>query len=274
MNVKKLLVVLCALTLVFALAIPVFANAIANGTQTVFEGSTTDDLTVSVSVLKGNDKLYVNPYGLPYSIQNTVAQKPVKGDSGVEWEDADETIVEGTTTNGWFSTTSALKNESLTPLKVSVTMKSELSTGASAARVKILDASTEEVTEHEDKIFNCLWGNLELAGASYDTGKKLLTPDWDGENTDVVTVGVPKLNETVADDTAFVLDGADPDAVDNNGRPWTAPGYAAFRIRGSAKIADADEATPGETPITEWKDTDLVDVTVAFSFQPAGAEEP
>lgn len=273
MNVKKLLAVLCALTLVFALAIPVFATAIANGTQTIFEGSTTDDLTVSVSVLKGNDKLYVNPYGLPYTIQPTKAQKPVKGDSGVEWEDADETIVEGTTTNGWFSTTSALKNESLTPLKVSVTMKSELSENAEAGRVKILDAATEEVTGH-DKVFNCLWGNLELAGASYDTGKKLLTPDWDGENTDVVTVGVPELGETVAEDTAFVLDGADPEAVDNNGRPWTAPAYAAFRIRGSAKIADASEATSGDLKITDWEDTDLVDVTVAFSFQPAGAEGP
>lgn len=72
MKTKKLLAVLCACALVFALAVPVFAgddDPIENPTQTDFTGKT-PSATVSVQVIAGVKELYVNPYGLPYTLPN------------------------------------------------------------------------------------------------------------------------------------------------------------------------------------------------------------
>ena len=254
MKLKKLLAILCACTLLFALAVPVFAsNSIENGTENKFEGSDTDDptnLTVSVSVLKGANKLYVNPYGLPYTIKDGSATGSAA--SG-------EKIKEGTTTAGWFSTTSVIKNESTTALKVYVTMKTE-----ETGNAKVV-ANAAAV----DPAFNCLYGNLEIAPATYTSSTKLITPDWDSKKE----VGVPTEASPLSTPTytQLIIAAADDSRTDDAGRPIIEPGFAAFRIRGFAKLgggnASGGDASDGNA--AEWAKTDLADVTVAFSFEPA-----
>lgn len=262
MNKKKLLAVLCTCALLFALAVPAFASgAMTNGTETVFEGADTENdpnLTVSVSVLKGANKLYVNPYGLPYTIKNGTAQDAGGTATG-------ESIKEGVTTDGWFSTTSVIKNETETALKVSVTMKSEEKT----ANVKVVTGKTAA-----NPAFNCLWGNLQIAPAEYNSSTKLITPDWDSKEE----VSVPTADNPITDpaDTHFTLAGGTP-GEDNLGQPITVPAYAAFRIRGGAKLgsASASGGDASDGSASGWGKNDLVDVTVAFSFEPAdGSDAP
>lgn len=261
MNKKKLLAVLCTCALLFALAVPAFAsnNAMTNPTENTFEGSDMDDeLTVSVSVLKGANKLYVNPYGLPYTIREGTAKNAAGTATG-------EKIKEGVTTDGWFSTTSVIKNESTKELKISVTMK----TVERSANVKVV-ANEDAVAANS--AFNCLYGNLQLAPASYDSTSKLITPDWDSKKEVAVpTVASPLTTATY---TELDIDAADDSQRDAAGRPIIEPGFAAFRIRGHAVIGSGEatgaDATAGGA--AEWAKGDLADVTVAFSFEPVTPE--
>lgn len=260
MNSKKLLAVLCACVMVFSLAVPAFAEAspgqiVKNGTQIEFEGSLPDgNTTVSVSVLAGITKLYVNPYGLPYTIADTkIGPEP---DSG---EDTRDKIKEGTTTNGWFSTTAAIKNESTTALEVSVTM-----TTTEKGNVDVVSP-----TDGEDESFaptkNSLYGYFEIVTATYDAETKTITPgNWDSAET----VPIPEDSGVPSDPeyTEYDINGAISRNVD--GVPTIIPSYAAFRLRGSAVIGSGSGGASGGDA-SGWLDTDLADVTVAFSFAPA-----
>ena len=259
MNKKKLLAVLCTCTLLFALAVPAFAsnNAMTNPTENTFEGSDMDgELTVSVSVLKGANKLYVNPYGLPYTIREGSATGA--GANG-------EKIKEGITTDGWFSTTSVIKNESTKALKISVTMK----TVERSANVKVV---ANEAAVAANSAFNCLYGNLEIAPADYNSTSKLITPDWASkEEVPVPTVASPLTTATY---TNIDIDAADDSQQDAAGDPIITPAFAAFRIRGHAVLGSGEatgaDATAGGA--AEWAKGDLADVTVAFSFEPVTPE--
>lgn len=291
MKLKKLLAVLSVCALIFALAVPVFASnassgEIENPLENKFEGQDPNrdpSLTVSVAVLKGANKLYVNPYGLPYTIPaGTIYKADGITPSG-------DTIVEGTTTAGWFSTTSLIQNNSENDLKVKVTM-----TTTEKGGVKVIapdDAAIDNFdTTAPDS--NTLYGYLEITTATRaDDGK--ITPDWkaatggtDHANLRVVPVpagshtagqaGTP-AKDVVPDTRAgssngpigFTLNKAGSKFDDATNAMVPVPSYAAFRIRGTAVLgagsASGGNASDGNA--SGWLNTDLADVVVAFSFE-------
>lgn len=254
MKLKKILAVLCFCALAVSLAVPVFAapgDPIENGASIDYEGAFPDeDLTVAVSVLYAMKKLYVNPYGLPYTIQKT----SLMDNSG---QTTGEKIQEGTVTDGWFSNTAVIKNNSTTSLGVSVT----ISTDAHGA-AKVVDDADDAALNPQ---FNCLYGDFQITKATLVSG--VITPtDWD---TNMKTVAIPSTDNPIAaaQPTGFTLDGAQEGTGMQAGT--TIPAYAAFRIRGHAVICSADatgsDATAGSTA-NVWPEDDVVDMTVAFSF--------
>lgn len=257
MKLKNLIAVLCVCAMVFALAVPVFADEATNGnignsTKTDFEGTPVpdpDNLTVSVQVLTALTKLYVNPYGLPYTIKDgKIGTAPEEGQ-----EDTRDSIKEGMTTDGWFSHTAIIKNESDGELHVIVTM-----TTTEQGDVKVVSYATGSGENFEPRE-NSLYGKLEIVSAYYDYDTNAITPRaWDGTYTVEVPVGSgqPGVAGTpVKKDTNFILNAAE--SAD-------APQYAAFRIRGSAVIGSDTSAADGDV----WPNADVADVSVAFSFKP------
>ena len=276
MKLKKLLAVLCVCAMVFALVLPVFAadddddatsGSIKNPLENDFVGSNPDSsLTVSVAVLKGDNKLYVNPYGLPYTIPDkkvALDQKPI--DESEEKAD----IKEGTTTAGWFSTTSLVQNRSNGALKVSVTM-----TTTEHGDVKVVKVGPGDTVPTSATVSNnTLYGELRLAKATYDADNGTITPDWTAATGDMVTIPVPAGADTPNQkgtpdvtsvlDVGFTLDAAGTRYDPSTQTDVTSPSYAAFQIRGNAVMAPG--ASSGD--IGSWDKADLADVTVAFSFE-------
>lgn len=276
MKTKKLLAVLCACALVFALAIPVFAAAnpedpINNPTNTDFEGKT-PSATVSVQVLAGVKELYVNPYGLPYTLPNGTATAPtVPAPTGGAATTTTYTIKEETTTDGWFSTTAVIRNTGNTPLDVKVTM-----TTKEHGNVRVVAA---DPGAGASLAYNTLFGKFEITDATADD-QNVITPDW--SSTHKKTVDIPagagtgvdgEAGDTLAEEpTGYTIIGSKTDTV--MGDLVTTHGYAAFRLRGSAKMANNDEATVGNVEQNKWLNKDVADVSVAFSFTPNTSYTP
>lgn len=271
MKTKKLLAVLCACALVFALAIPVFAaddDPINNPTNTDFEGKT-PSATVSVQVLAGVKELYVNPYGLPYTLPNGTAT--AQDTDGSTTTSTTYTIKEETTTDGWFSTTAVIRNTGNTPLDVKVTM-----TTKEHGNVRVVAA---DPGAGASLAYNTLFGKFEITDATADD-QNVITPDW--SSTHKKTVDIPAgagtgvdgaAGDTLAEEpTGYTIIGSKTDTV--MGDLVTTHGYAAFRLRGSAKMANNDEATDGQTQPNKWLNKDVADVSVAFSFTPNTSYTP
>lgn len=273
MKLKKTLAVLCAGALMFALAVPTFAadatnGSIQNGTEIVFTGALADENKVSVSVLTALKKLYVNPYGLPYSIENGTVMIPNPDFDDTQPEDEDnpkmkpsgDTIQEGSTTSGWFSNTAAIRNESTTALDISVTMRT-----TEQGNVKV---AASETTNPAD---NTLYGKFEIVTATYDTKTKLIKPgDWASAESLAIpagsgTAGQPgtPTKQNVPND--FFLPGAVA-GTDDLGKPTLAPAYVAFRLRGFAVFGSNSAAAAGG--VDTWGEGDVANVSVAFSFSP------
>lgn len=256
MKLKKVLAVLCVCALAVSLAVPVFAASDTPADASIdYEGGFPDsDLEVAVSVLFAMKKLYVNPYGLPYNIKNTTLND----------EDSSE-IYEETVSDGWFSNTAVIKNLAPKALPVSVTIKT---TEKGDARVV---ASANDASNYP--AYNCLYGNFQITKAINEDG--VITPtDWvlntgaTDETNHMKQVAIPATGAPVTlQDTQFEVDEAKEGEGANEGLMM--PGFAAFRIRGSAVIRTAD-GTSGN--IGEWDDGsnggdgDVVDMTVAFTF--------
>lgn len=272
MKLKKFLAVLCACVLVFSLAVTAFAadatnGEIPNGTETKFEGSMPDEnTTVSVSVLTGLTKLYVNPYGLPYTLKDgKIGDLPANFDPEHD-TDTRDTIKEGMTTDGWFSTTAVIKNDAETKLKVSVTL-----TTTEKGNVKVVEvgsAATPTAPTSATVTANTLYGNFEITDADYSYTDHVIkaSDTWDADNKVPIPAGSGQPGvagtPTAPTYTKYDIDGAQ--VVDG----VTYSTYAAFRLRGSAVMpaASAGGASPGDA--SGWLKTDLADVTVAFSFAP------
>lgn len=264
MNMKKLLAVLCACALVFALAIPAFAEATPgelypNGTKVDFEGTMPDeDITVSVSVLTALTKLYVNPYGLPYKIADGKIGNAPTG----EQEDTRDTIKEGTVTDGWFSNTAAIKNDSDANLSVKVTL-----TTTTKGNVKVVTTDPTGTSPAE----NTLYGNFQIAAAKY--ASKTITPGTFKADYNVVIPegsGTPGVAGTPYEqDTTFILNKAGTDV--EQGQTISVPTYAAFRLRGVAVIGSGS-GDASDSNASGWDKADLADVSVAFSFAPSTSE--
>lgn len=278
MKTKKLLAVLCACALVFALAIPVFAAAnpedpINNPTNTDFEGKT-PSATVSVQVLAGVKELYVNPYGLPYTLPNGTATAPtVPAPTGGTASTTTYTIKEETTTDGWFSTTAVIRNTGNTPLDVKVTM-----TTKEHGNVRVVDA---DPGAGASLAYNTLFGTFDIADATADDDN-VITADWTTTTGHMKQVNIPagagtgvdgEAGATLAEEpTNYTIIGSKTEEV--YGREVTTHGYAAFRLRGSAKMANNEEATDGQTQPNKWLNKDVADVSVAFSFTPNTSYTP
>lgn len=275
MKLKKILAVLCVCALALSLAIPVFADAIENGSKVVFDGTIADEkdegLEVAVAVLYGNiHKLYVNPYGLPFTIKDGVITAPVQGDDGqVTDQPTGETIKEGTTTNGWFSHTAVIKNLSRDELDVKVTFTMELN----SSNVKVVEydlTNPQNPVADIDPNFNCLYGTFQITKATMSKTKEISATNWtihtetDG---DMYEIAIPASDSVPTSPTAtgFKLAGATPPT---GTATEDTPAYAAFRIRGGATI-NADGAASDATNsniANEWGEDDTVNMTISFSF--------
>ena len=285
MKLKKLLAVLCVCALALALAVPAFAEAtpgdassgnIKNPLENEFVGTNPEDqnsgLTVSVAVLKGANKLYVNPYGLPYTIPTGSI------------ENSTDTIVEGTTTAGWFSTTSLIKNESENDLKLKVTM-----TTTEKGGVKVVTPANAPATG-TTPADNTLYGYLEITTATRATDGKI-TPNWvaatgGGDHANLRVVPVPAGSGTAGEAGSPAKDVVPDVRTGGTGTPAgftltkmivgtganvgiDTPSYAAFRIRGFAVVggSDASGSNASDGNASGWLEGDLADVVVAFSFE-------
>lgn len=275
MKKKKFLAVLCACAIAFSLAVPAFAEAspdeIANGTQIIFTGTFPDDnTTVSVSVLTGLTNLYVNPYGLPYTIDDGEVMEP-DADDPQQMVSTGEYIKEGTTTDGWFSNTAAIRNDSNAQLDVLVTMTT---TEKGGVKVELAPADPDNFTPTD----NTLYGNFEIVTArgvadQDESGSPItmITPgDWDSADTVAIPAGSGTANTPGRTDknhaTGFVLNGVGEEMDEDTGEMVSVPTYAAFRLRGSAVIGSSTSSTGSDAD--GWLNTDVADVVVAFSFKP------
>lgn len=274
MKLKKLLSVLCACALIFALAVPAFASSatsgnIPNDTETEFKGDHLPDedngVTVSISVLYSLKKLYVNPYGLPYKIADAAVMVPDPDNPG-QMKKGDDKIQEGVVTDGWFSDTAIIKNDAKDSLKVSVTM----TTTTHGAVEVVLPANAPQANNTPDN--NTLYGKFQITDATYDTAKKTYIPgDWTvaadkpAKEADIPVGAAANVKGTpTKSNIGYILKGEHEETDQSTGRPYTSAGYAAFRMRGSAVIG-ANSASPGDAG---WGQNDLADVSVAFSFAP------
>lgn len=249
MKLQKILAGICTGALALSLSIPAFAAGVTNDTETTFSGSTLSGGTVAVTVptATGTNKLYVNPYGMPYTLTDGTFQiAPAPSDGGSA---TNGTIKETTTTAGFFSNTAVIKNESTAKLKVSVTM-----TTTEAGAVKVV-ATDPTGTPPAD---NTLFGNFEIANATL-TGTTL-TPNWTGAKQVVIPAGsgtASTAGTSTTTDTQFSIPAAT--STMNQGVTTITASYAVFRLTGKAFIGSTNNS---------WDDADLATVVVAFSFEP------
>ncbi|MCH5259496.1 MAG: hypothetical protein J1F18_07080 [Lachnospiraceae bacterium] len=270
MKLKKILALLCCCALAVSLAVPVFAGTVAptDGATIVYAGSPAKegdaDLTVAVSILYAMKKLYVNPYGLPFNIKTT----KVLDSSGTA---TDETIYEETVTEGWFSNTAIIKNIAPSDLNVKVKISTD-----PKGNTRVVEDEADAANHTE---YNCVYGTFEITEAKLvkdDDGKNQYKPtDWKLYNvSDGAQAGHKRFvpiratgdPDTSLQDTEYTIVGA---KTEETAMGWeTTYGYAAFRVRGGAVInkGESTEGNIGPATANEWPDTDVVDMTVMFSF--------
>lgn len=235
MKLKKALSVVFALTLVFALAVPVFASAMDHtftATTTIPDDAGTVSVGIQANTTNGNH-LYLNTTGTPYQLaDNTV--------SGI-------TIKEGTATEGFFTNTGLIKNDGKTVLSVKVAITSTVS-GA-----EIIAPSSSRIG---DVTANTLAGNLEVVAVT--ASNNTVTPVWTGAQKIEIPAADDQTNGgvTAGSATAITADLAAAAQVTSGGRQVTIPGLLAFRLAGDIKLLS-----------TGWG-SDTASVKVAFTFTP------
>lgn len=259
MNMKKFLAGAFAGALALSLTAPAFATAMTNPTETLFTGAAAPN-TVSVSVKKVTaPKLYVNPYGMSYSPDDSQVL------AGASLATGDMVIKESSTSAGFYSDTAVIENNSTTNLGVKVTLKSESPSSGTASTAVVVAADPGSTAP----TVNTLYGHFEIADATPVTGTVdsvdgvvTVTPDWATAKQVVIPAcGAGSAGTATTTDTQYTLKAATV-TTGMGGVTTTTPGYAAFRLTGDAYIG-----TTGNS----WAATDLVNVTVAFTFTPAAA---
>lgn len=262
MNMKKFLAGAFAGALALSLSVPAFASAMTNPTETLFSGAAAP-LTVSVSVKKvAAPKLYVNPYGMSYSPADSQVLASASLAAG------DMVIEEAPTSAGFYSDTAVLENNSTAALGVKVTLKSESPSPAGGTASTAVVVATEPAANAAPAV-NTLFGHFEIADATAVTGSVnnvtgviTVTPDWTSAKQVVIPAcSAGGAGTATTNDTTYTLAAA-TESTDMSGNTTTTPGYAAFRLTGNAYVGTAGNS---------WAATDLINVTVAFTFTPAAA---
>lgn len=266
LNKKKLLACVCTSAMALSLSVPAFAAPVSNPTETLFTGATAPT-TVAVSIKKvATPKLYVNPYGMSYS----PADSQVQATPGT-LASGDMVIKESPTSAGFYSDTTVIENNSTASMGVKVTLKSESPSSGTASTAVVVAGDTAPASA---PTVNTLWGHFEIADATEETGSvedasgtdvagvHIVTPDWTTAKQVVIPAcGAGAAGTATTTDTQYTLAGA-TESTDMSGNTTTTPGYAAFRLTGNSYVG-----TTGNS----WEATDLINVTVAFTFVPAAA---
>ena len=285
---KKLLSCVCAGAMALSLAVPAFASAISNGASVDFTGKPAEG-EIAVVMQTGKSNLYVNPYGLPY----VLGYGEVYATAGATTFDKTKDIAikePDTASEGFFSDTAVIQNNGEIALSVNVTMTT---TEKGKAKV-VLEASKPTVGNVTAQY---MYGNLEIAPATMatgtatvtktaangstpavmeeQTGVTVVTPNWAGKKTVAIpagsgTAGQPGTPSTVAD-TQIDLPAAT--TTSEGGISTTTPGVVAYRLAGTTIPMDKESAASADD-VTPWADTDVADVTVAFTFTPVPAVAP
>lgn len=288
MNTKKMLAGVCAGAMALSLAVPAFAvdpTPIANTTSVDFTGKPAEG-EIAVVMQKGKTNLYVNPYGLPY----TLGYGEVHATAGAATFDKTKDIAiqePATAIEGFFSDTAVIQNNGDVALNVHVTM-----TTTAQGNVKVVAASSD-VPSAGSINAQYMHGNLEIAPATIatgtatvtktaasgstpavkeeQTGVTVVTPNWAGKKlvaipacTTAGTAGTP----SAVTDTQIDLP-AKTSVTDDTGATTVTPGVVAYRLAGSTVAADA-AVSPATSPAV-WAEEDVADVTVAFTFTPVVA---
>lgn len=287
---KKLLSCVCAGAMALALAVPAFAasSPIANSTATDFTGKPAEG-EIAVVMQTGKSNLYVNPYGLPYTLGfgEVLAGSEFDADTDIAIKEPD------TATEGFFSDTAVIQNNGEIALDVSVSM----TTTEKGALVFVADST--KVPGAGTLTKQCMYGELEITTATLETGTAtvtgasgkveqagvpIVTPDWAGKKTVAIPAGaagadaspltatIGKGAASAAADTGVVLPAAAEVEDEATGTSVTVPGFVAYRLAGTAVPADK-EASPATAPAA-WTDADVADVNVAFTFTPHAAVAP
>lgn len=293
MNTKKMLAGVCAGAMALSLTAPAFAADIDNGASVDFTGKPADG-EIAVVMQTGGRNLYVNPYGLPY----TLGYGEVFVSGGNTFDKTTDLAIKepSTVTNGFFSDTAVIQNNGDVALDVKVSMttteKNNLVFVAAQNQVPTAGTLTKQF----------MYGNLEIATATLETGKAKVTttaaqagppavdavktevdgvqiviPDWDNRQTVAIPAGAAgaaadpltgtagKGAASAAENTNVVL-AASETTTDSLGTSTTTPGFVAYRLAGTTVPADK-EASAG-AGISAWDSDDVADVTVAFTFTP------
>lgn len=271
---KKFLALACALVLALSLAAPVFAAPITNSMSTNFAGAVADG-EVAVTLVYGTTKLYVNPYGIPYAAG--FGEVKAGGAAAVFAKATDVAIAEAAVTDSLFSDTAVIRNDGEVALDVSASL---ISTPTANVAV-VADATAADGTDHS------VYGKLEVAPATAGTGTAkvtttaaganpatdpavksdvtgvtIITPNW--ASTDKKSIPLPTVGKgTTASAASAAADAGTLPAkqvlVDSDtGAKTEVPGYLAYRVVGTAVPKTS----------TAWETTDLVSVSVAFTFAP------
>lgn len=288
---KKFLSRVCAGAMALSLAVPAFAatNPIRNDASVTFNGAPADG-EIAVVMQTGTTNLYVNPYGLPYTLG--FGEVFVSGGSTFD-KTQDIAIKEpDTASEGFFSDTAVIQNNGNIALNVNVTMTT---TEKGKAKV-VLEANKPTVGNVTAQY---MYGNLEIAPATQSTGTAtvtktaasggtpavkeeqtdvtIITPTWASKKTVAIpagggTAGTAGTPSAVAD-TDIDLPAASTTTDENTGDTVTVPGVVAYRLAGTTIPMDK-ESTTSANDVTPWDTADVADVTVAFTFTPVVAAPP
>lgn len=276
---KKLLSCVCAGAMALSMAVPAFATAITNSTATDFTGKPAEG-DIAVVMQTGKSNLYVNPYGLPYTLGfgEVLAGSAFDADTDIAIKEPD------TASEGFFSDTAVIQNNGEVALDVSVSMttteKGTLVFVADSTKVPTAGSITKQVMYGELEITTATLatGTATVTGASgkvEQSGVPIVTPDWAGKKTVAIPAGAAGATATpltgtagkgaasAAADTGVTLAAATTTSA--GGIETTTPGFVAYRLAGTAVPADSDGSGGAGAA---WTSTDVADVNVAFTFTP------
>lgn len=288
MNTKKMLAGVCAGAMALSLSAPAFAAAIDNATAVDFTGKPAEG-EIAVVMQTGKSNLYVNPYGLPY----TLGFGEVHATAGATTFDKTKDIAiqePSTSTEGFFSDTAVIQNNGDIALNVNVTM-----TTTEKGKAKVVLEASKPAAGNVTAQY--MYGNLEIAPATIGTGTAtvtktaetsagagdavkeeqtdvtIVTPNWKDKKVVAIpagsgTAGTAGTPSAVAD-TTIDLPAAKTE-TDSFGASTTTPGVIAYRLAGTTIPMDT-ESSGGADDVTPWDAGDVADVTVAFTFTPVVA---
>ncbi len=283
---KKLLSCVCAGVMVLSLAAPAFATAISNSASVDFTGKAAEG-EIAVVMQTGKSNLYVNPYGLPY----TLGYGEVFVSGGTTFDKTQDIAIKepDTATEGFFSDTAVIQNNSNIALSVNVTM-----TTTEKGKAKVVLEAAKPTAGNVTAQY--MYGNLEIAPATLatgtatvtktaasgstpavmeeQTGVTVVTPNWAAKKTVAIpagsnTAGTAGTPSTITD-TDIDLPAAAEVEDEATGTSSTVPGVVAYRLAGTTIPMDK-ESSSGLDDVAPWDEGDVADVTVAFTFTPVPA---